>query len=83
MVFNADASWKLSKSFSFFARVDNLLDSKYETMGVLGEASSDEVSVPISELGDTGSGTAVGPLDPRFYSPGAPRSFFIGLRVHW
>ena len=39
MVFNADASWKLSKSFSFFARVDNLLDSKYETMGVLGEAS--------------------------------------------
>ena len=84
MVFNADASWKLSKSFSFFARVDNLLDSKYETMGVLGEAEADEVNVPISELGDTGSGeTAVGPLDPRFYSPGAPRSFFIGLRVNW
>ena len=84
MVFNADASWKLSNTFSFFARVDNLLDSKYETMGVLGEAEADEVNVPISELGDTGSGeTAVGPLDPRFYSPGAPRSFFIGLRVHW
>ncbi|MFP6779862.1 MAG: TonB-dependent receptor, partial [Alphaproteobacteria bacterium] len=84
LVFNADASWKLSKSFSFFARVDNLLDSKYETMGVLGEAEADEVNVPISELGDTGSGeTAVGPLDPRFYSPGAPRSFFIGLRVNW
>ena len=84
MVFNADASWKLSNTFSFFARVDNLLDSKYETMGVLGEAEADEVNVPISELGDTGSGeTAVGPLDPRFYSPGAPRSFFIGLRVNW
>ena len=84
VVFNADASWKLNSSFSFFARVDNVLDSKYETMGVLGEASSSEVSVPISELGDTGSGeTAVGPLDPRFYSPGAPRSFFVGLRVNW
>ncbi len=84
VVFNADASWKLSKSFSFFGRIDNILDSKYETMGVLGEASSSEVNVPISELGDTGSGeTAVGPLDPRFYSPGAPRAFYLGLRVNW
>ena len=39
-------------------------------MGVLGEAASDEVNVPIEELGDTGSGdTAVGPLDPNFLSP--------------
>jgi len=84
VVFNADASWKLNKSFSFFGRIDNILDSKYETMGVLGEASSSEVNVPISELGDTGSGeTAVGPLDPRFYSPGAPRAFYLGLRVNW
>ncbi len=83
VVFNADASWKLNKSFSFFTRIDNILDSKYETMGVLGEASSSEVSVPISELGDTGSGTAVGPLDPRFYSPGPPRAIFVGLRVNW
>jgi len=84
LVFNADASWQLNKYFSFFGRIDNLLDTKYETMGVLGEASSSEVSVPISELGDTGSGeTAVGPLDPRFLSPGAPRAFFIGLRINW
>ena len=49
-----------------------------------GEAEADEVNVPISELGDTGSGeTAVGPLDPRFYSPGAPRSVFAGLRINW
>lgn len=84
LVFNADASWQFNKYFSFFGRIDNLLDTKYETMGVLGEASSSEVSVPISELGDTGSGeTAVGPLDPRFLSPGAPRAFFIGLRINW
>ena len=84
LVFNADASWQLNKTFSFFGRIDNLLNSKYETMGVLGEASSDEVNVPISELGDTGSGdTAIGPLDPRFLSPGAPRAIFIGFRVNW
>ena len=53
-------------------------------MGVLGEASSSEVNVPISELGDTGSGeTAIGPLDPRFLSPGAPRAIFIGFKVNW
>ena len=48
-----------------------------------GEASSSEVSVPISELGDTGSGTAVGVLDPRFLSPGSPLGIFIGVKVSW
>ena len=53
-------------------------------MGVLGEASSSEVNVPIKELGDTGSGdTAVGALDPYFLSPGQPLSFFIGTSIKW
>ena len=53
-------------------------------MGVLGEASSDEVNVPISELGDTGAGdNAVGPLDPNFLSPGQPRSLFLGINIKW
>mgnify|MGYP007000206799 CR=1 len=72
------------KNISFFARIDNLLDSNYETMGVLGEASSSEVNVPIMELGDTGAGdTAVGALDPNFLSPGQPISFFIGTNIKW
>jgi len=83
MVFNARSSWKPSKSIELFARIDNLLNSKYETMGVLGEASSSEVNVPISELGDTGSGTAIGPLDPRFLSPGAPLGIFFGASIKW
>ena len=53
-------------------------------MGVLGEASSSEVSVPISELGDTGSGnTKVGVVDPNFLSPGAPINFTLGIRFRW
>ena len=82
-VFNARSSWKPSKNIELFARIDNLLNSKYETMGVLGEASSSEVNVPISELGDTGSGTAIGPLDPRFLSPGAPLGIFFGASIKW
>ena len=79
MIFNLEASYSNSNKINFFARVDNLLNSDYETMGVLGEASSSEVNVPISELGDSGSGdTAIGPLDPNFLSPGQPISFFLG-----
>ena len=83
LVFNATSSWNPLENFEIFARVDNILNSKYETMGVLGEASASEVNVPISELGDTGSGTAIGPLDPRFLSPGSPLGIFVGIRVKW
>jgi iron complex outermembrane recepter protein len=47
-------------------RVDNLLDRRYETFGLLGEP--DEV------LGDAFT-------DPRFLSPGAPRSAWAGFEV--
>ena len=83
VVFNASSRWTPTPNLEFFTRIDNILDSKYETMGVFGEASASEVRVPISELGDTGSGTAIGPLDPRFLSPGSPLGIFVGLKVHW
>ncbi len=83
-IFNLQSDYSPKKDINFFVRFENLLNSDYETMGVLGEASSDEVSVPISELGDTGSGDlAVGPLDPNFLSPGQPRSIFIGINLKW
>ncbi|MDC3024371.1 TonB-dependent receptor, partial [Alphaproteobacteria bacterium] len=83
-VFNLQSEYSPKKNLNFFARIENIFNSDYETMGVLGEASSDEVNVPIAELGDTGSGDiSVGPLDPNFLSPGQPRSFFIGIDVQW
>ncbi|MBF96410.1 MAG: hypothetical protein CFH34_00308 [Alphaproteobacteria bacterium MarineAlpha9_Bin4] len=83
-VFNLTTEYTPKNNFRIFARVDNLLNSNYETMGVLGEASSDEVNVPIAEIGDTGIGdTAVGALDPNFLSPGQPRSFFLGFNLEW
>ncbi len=83
-IFNLKSSFLLFNKTEIFTKINNVLNSKYETMGVLGEASSDEVNVPISELGDSGSGdTAIGPLDPHFLSPGAPRSFFMGINFSW
>ncbi len=83
-VFNLQTEYSPKRNINVFARIENIMNSDYETMGVLGEASSSEVSVPISELGDTGAGdTAVGPLDPNFLSPGQPRSFFLGVNINW
>ena len=83
-IFNFQSEYTPKKNVKFFARIENVLNSDYETMGVLGEASSDEVNVPISELGDTGAGdNAVGPLDPNFLSPGQPRSLFLGINIKW
>ncbi len=84
LTFNLEGKLQAKKGISFFGRIENILDSKYETMGVLGEASSSEVSVPITELGDTGIGDdAVGPIDPNFLSPGQPLSIFIGANIRW
>ena len=84
LIFNLETNYQPSENLSIFARIDNIFDSNYETMGVLGEASSSEVNVPIKELGDTGAGDdAVGALDPNFLSPGQPLSFFIGASIKW
>jgi len=60
------AEYTVNDNTRVFARVENVLDSDYETFGVLGEA--DEV------LGDEYD-------DPRFFSPGAPRAAWVGIRV--
>ncbi len=84
LIFNLESKFQPNRNVTFFARVDNLLNNQYETMGVLGEASSSEVNVPITELGDSGAGdTAVGALDPNFLSPGQPLSIFIGSNIKW
>ncbi len=53
-----------------FLRVDNLLDTKYETFGVLAE-----IEIELDEVPDA--------ADPRFVSPGAPRSAFAGVRFQF
>src|SRR5690606_17118161 len=58
--------YSLSDTVRIFASIDNVLDTDYETFGVFGEP--DEV------LGDEFD-------DPRFFSPGAPRAAWIGIRV--
>ena len=64
---NLRTSYQATDRVALFLRVDNLLDTDYETFGVLAEIEIEIDEVP-------------GAVDPRFVSPGAPRSAFGGVR---
>ncbi|HET7765687.1 MAG TPA: TonB-dependent receptor [Burkholderiales bacterium] len=70
-VFNLDAHWRFARGWELFAEVDNLFNTKYETVGLLGRnffngpGRAFDANAATSEL---------------FLSPGAPLGAWIGLR---
>ena len=70
-------NYRPSSIFSFFVRVNNLLDREYETFGLLGEP--DEVA----EVLGTGDDDGEDDFSGRFLSPGAPRTVIGGIRVRF
>ncbi len=66
-VLNLHGEYHFTKGFSAFARIENVLDEKYETFGLLGEP--DEVFEDFE--------------DPRFYGAGPPRGAWIGARFRF
>ena len=64
---NLRSSYQATDRVVLFLRVDNLLGREYATFGVLAE-----IEIELDE--------APGAADPRFVSPGAPRSAFAGVR---
>ena len=64
-VANANATYKLNKNVSFFAKINNLLDTDYETFGLLGEA--DEIFANFD--------------NETFHGAGAPLGIFVGMRL--
>ena len=67
---NLRSSYRLDQGVELFVRVDNLLDARYATAGVLAE-----LEVYLHEVPDAS--------DPRFIGPGQPRSAFAGVRVQF
>ena len=69
-IVNLRSSYRFERGVELVARVDNLLDTRYATAGVLAE-----LEIHLREVPDAG--------DPRFVGPGAPRSAFAGVRVRF
>ena len=69
-VVNLRSTYRFDNGVELFARIENLLDRKYATSGVLAE-----LEVFLREVPDAS--------DPRFIGPGVPRSAFGGVRVRF
>ncbi len=70
-VVNLDARYQLNKQLMFFARITNLFDEEYETLGVLGENFFNGSGRTF----DAGNVT-----DEQFRSTGAPRGMWVGVK---
>jgi outer membrane receptor protein involved in Fe transport len=66
VVFNVRGDFEINPTTRVFVNVENVFNRRYETFGVFGEA--EEV------LGDEFT-------DNRFFSPGAPRAAWLGVRL--
>jgi len=62
-------AYQVTKNFQVFAKIDNAFNAQYYTFGTFGPTSA----VPIAQ--------APGATNPRSYSPAAPISALVGLRI--
>ena len=69
-VLNLRSSYRFDRGVELFVRLDNLLDTRYATAGVLAELELQLREAPNAS-------------DPRFIAPGTPRSAFAGVRVRF
>jgi outer membrane receptor protein involved in Fe transport len=69
---NLKANYQLQKGLSLFAKINNVLDTRYETYGMIGE---NNFALDGSE---TNTQTVA-----KFVAPGAPRSYLVGLRYQF
>lgn len=70
-VLNLRAAWQPTETLRLFARIDNVLDRNYATLGALNRNAFDANSEPLEGVGP-------GPVQ-RFVSPGLPRSVWMGI----
>jgi outer membrane receptor protein involved in Fe transport len=70
-VFNAHASYQLTKMVQIYARADNIFNNQYSTYGTF----FDTTQVP--NFGNGGAPFT----DPRSVSPARPRAFYTGMKI--
>lgn len=72
---NLHANYEAAKGLDYFARVNNVLDTRFETYGLMAMSMFNADGSRITG-GD-------GPNVSRFVAPGAPRSVMVGVRYRF
>jgi len=73
-VLGVHGAFQLTPGAELFGRVENALDARYATFGVLGDSTG--VNAPGVPAGPGG-------VDPRFISPAAPLAGYLGVRARF
>ncbi|MGN2393638.1 hypothetical protein, partial [Pelomicrobium sp. G1] len=73
-VVNVNLDYRLGRNWVLFAKVDNLFDTRYETLGAFNRNAFDPATgQPLDQLG---------PVE-RFVAPGAPRAGWVGVKYQF
>ena len=78
-VFNLHANYEADKGLDYFARINNVFDTRYESYGMMAMSMFNANGSLIAG----GAANGVGPNVSRFVAPGAPRNFMVGLRYRF
>jgi outer membrane receptor protein involved in Fe transport len=70
---NLKANYQLQKGLTLFGKINNVLDTRYESYGMIGE----------NNFKLDGSRNATEQTVAKFVAPGAPRSYMVGLRYQF
>ncbi len=71
---NLKATYQAQKGLTLFAKINNATNKRYETYGMIGENNFN----PDGSLIEAGE-----PTIAKFVAPGAPRTFFVGMRYQF
>ncbi|MCM0045447.1 MAG: TonB-dependent receptor [Burkholderiaceae bacterium] len=75
-ILNLHANYEAAKGLDYFARINNVLDTRFETYGLMAMSM-------FNADGSTIATAAQGPTMNRFVAPGAPRNFMVGVRYRF
>ena len=76
MLLNLHANYEAEKGLDYFARINNVFDTRFESYGMMALSMFNAGGIPITDA-------ATGPNVSRFVAPGAPRNFMVGLRYRF
>ena len=72
------ANYEAEKGLDYFARINNVFDTRFETYGMMAMSMFNANGSLIDS-----SASATGPNVSRFVAPGAPRHLMVGLRYRF